>query len=83
METALWPNITGIAPQFRGIYMEDATINGAFLDTLIQGFDSWGGGGSGSRVKHIFNASKSNKLYGLSTTVQPKSLTTLYIIKSW
>ena len=37
---------------------------------------------SGNDVKISFNASNSNILYGSSSVVQPKSMTTLYIIKA-
>ena len=53
-------------------------VGGAFYATteLVNGST-----GEGADNKVIFDASRSNSIYGTSTTVQPASLTTRYYIK--
>ena len=51
------------------LYRSSTTITGVFASTEI------------SQVALNFNASKSNSIYN-SSTVQPKSLTCIFIIKS-
>lgn len=71
------PNITGL-----GMYLGDSYVGGAFYTRKDPGLakvniysDSWYG------VAFGFDASRSNSIYGGSTTVQPPALTMLYCIK--
>jgi hypothetical protein len=69
------PNITS---EFRGAgYSTDGAI---YADTRDNGFAS--GTAVGMYVKY-FDASRSSSIYGNSTTVQPYSLTTRFIIKAY
>jgi hypothetical protein len=83
------PNITGVAP----LVIAGSTYNaGVFLDTPSGAFQDRGssvigkmqtaGGTTGTlNAALAFNASKSNSIYGSSTTVQPPALTLIPQIK--
>lgn len=77
------PNITG---SFRTnwYYTKNATANGAFSidntdNATIECYEAQYQAKDG----FTFDASKSNSIYGNSTTVQPKSVTVKYIIKAF
>lgn len=77
--TAGLPNITGTLSKFRG---GTDTKTGAFsVSTTVADAYTGGGQWNGYMVSPSFNASKSNAIYGKSTTVRPPSLQTLIIIK--
>ena len=82
------PNITGTTKAAYG--ENNQTTNVGALQTDIYTIGSASGrqdGGNGSDGEPIqsailtFNASKSNTIYGRSSTVQPPALTMRYIIK--
>lgn len=88
VKTAGLPNITG---SFDLLY---ATNNVAIIRATAGAFSSppsvvhenssflqTGSSGTNARYQQPFNASKSNAIYGNSTTVQPPSVTMRYIIK--
>lgn len=76
-EYALWPNIMGSISQGvqaggannGALYKDSNRLLGVFAATEI------------SQVALNFNASKSNSIYGAASIVQPKSITSLYLIK--
>lgn len=73
------PNIVGTFPEYMGI---TNTRTGAFSgstapDSTYAGHTQWGG----YAITPSFDASKSNAIYGKSSTVQPPALQTLIIIK--
>ena len=57
------------------------TVAGAFADTTTTQVGNAGSGSYSNKSTIIFNASKSNAIYGSSSTVQPPALTMLPIIK--
>ena len=59
------------------------TVAGAFADTTTTPVGNTDTGSYSNKSTIIFNASKSNAIYGNSTTVQPPALTTRYIIKAF
>ena len=65
------PNITGT---FQGpdVYKGSPSSDGAFTHEEYQA--EIGGGGGGPHMKVTFDASRSNPIYGNSTTVQPPSI---------
>ena len=72
------PNITGQFKAFCGIVSKDP--NGVFKK--ISQYNSVASEGIGHREITIsFDTSSISSIYGNSDTVQPKSLTTTYIIK--
>lgn len=73
------PNIIGTLAKYRGV---TNTKTGAFLGSAAVD-DSFTGGAqwAGYMVTPIFDASKSNAIYGKSSSVQPPALQTLIIIK--
>ena len=78
------PNITGgNISSTTDFFLADARADeknvGAFILGPYSNFKSYSSGGSARRG--AFDASKSNAIYGKSTTVQPNSITTLFIIK--
>ena len=76
------PNITGTFASF-GYYYSTVFQNpsGAFDVGGKISRDDEGTNDSNTAVQFKFDASKSNSIYGGSTTVQPKSLTLKYMIK--
>lgn len=78
------PNITG---GFSSVKLESnagtlISFSGAFAASGSGGMGiSSGGGGSGYYKSTTFNASKSNAIYGKSTTVQPPAVTMRIYIK--
>lgn len=82
MEAGL-PNITGdLDTPYVGLSVVNAEGVGAldYIYKLITTNLAWGDGASYSRGIH-FDAYKSNVIYGNSSTVQPASLTSIYVIK--
>ena len=71
------PNITGSWVS-KGATFEAYT--GAFVGGTDVELIPWGGT-SGVGKRPTFNASRSNSIYGASTTVQPPAVTTLFCIK--
>lgn len=71
------PNITG---NFR-VWKFDPSVGGAFGVTYLGGWANSSNGGSDSMWQVNMDASKSNRVYGLSTTVQPKSIVLIPQIK--
>ncbi len=77
VKSAGLPNITG--GDWVGGYSEQITTTGA-----VEKYYEQSGGqfsGSNKRGNYKFDASKSNSIYGKSSTVQPPALTMLYCIK--
>lgn len=72
------PNITG---SFK-IWKFNDYLNGAFSTTFMGEHANTHDGGSDPDWKVYFDASKSNSIYGKSSTVQPASLILLPIIKA-
>lgn len=73
------PNITGILSTYRGC---TDTKTGAFSESTATA-EAYTGGAkwAGYMIIPSFDASKSNAIYGKSSTVQPPALQTLIIIK--
>lgn len=70
------PNITGNLSAFRSY------ISGAFVGSNnTDRYDGWQDGGDEYAVSTSFDASRSNRIYGASNTVQPPSMTVIYCIK--
>lgn len=82
------PNITGSFTANRLSIYEDnsAVLSGAFNNGIGQNTGSGQSGADFDNTRHPiifnFNASKSNTIYGGSTTVQPNSYKVMYIIKA-
>ena len=79
VKTAGLPNITG---NFRPYGEGSVTVNGAFY--VISGTEPGWGTTSGIDYNNAlidFDASRSSSIYGNSTTVQPPSVSMLYMIK--
>lgn len=82
------PNITGSFTANRLSIYEDnsAVLSGAFNNGIGQNTGSGQSGADFDSTRHPiifnFNASKSNTIYGGSTTVQPNSYKVMYIIKA-
>lgn len=75
----MWPNIIG---NFEIKFRHEYWVNSSGALSLSNGTNGGLGDFPTSLSKIVsFNASKSNSIYS-SSTVQPKSLTTIYIIKS-
>ena len=79
VKTAGLPNITG---NFRPYGESSVTVNGAFY-VISSTEPGWGtsSGIDNDNALFDFDASRSNSIYGNSTTVQPPSVSMLYIIK--
>ena len=78
------PNIEGkwVGNSVYSPYLE-GTMTGAFSKGEGSGVKRWGSNdGNGSNV-FVFDASRSNTIYGNSDTVQPPALTMVYIIKAF
>ena len=72
------PNITG---WLGGVTLYPAyTPSGCFTRTPV-GINNAGGNNGWDEYRHYFNAALSNSIYSASSTVQPKSLNTQYLIK--
>ena len=72
------PNITGTITDKQ--QWDNIVVTGAFYKTTREA--DWGGANSGQGMGGLgIDASRSNPIYGASTTVQPKSLTVRAIIK--
>lgn len=70
------PNITGNISAFK------SNIGGAFAGSNnTNRYDGWEDGQDEYAVSTSFDASRSNSIYGASTTVQPPSMTVIYCIK--
>ena len=69
------PNITG---KFGGYGVENSTASGAFSVSKSSGGQHSGSGATASPT-WTFNASKSNSVYGKSSTVQPPA----YLVNIW
>lgn len=70
------PNITGNISAFRN------DISGAFAGSNnTNRYDGWEDNGDEYAVSTSFDASRSNSIYGASTTVQPPAMTVIYCIK--
>lgn len=70
------PNITGNISAFRSY------IGGAFAgDFSTNRYDGWQDGEDEYALSTSFDASRSNRIYGASTTVQPPAMTVIYCIK--
>lgn len=75
-----FPNITGEAKTFpTNSPVSSGSI--AIKDSIYLNRIALANGYGETNITLAFNASKSNSIYS-SSTVQPKSLTTIYIIKS-
>lgn len=83
METDLWPNIIGDGlAGGHDTGKPSNLVTGAFVrNSLISNASHVAGNFDYGKIS--FNAANSNNIYGASSFVQPKSLTTLYIIKFW
>lgn len=71
------PNITGTFGSWGNPMMRES---GAFSLTMLSGKYIRSDNAGGGHVYGNFDASKSNPIYGSSTTVQPKSMTVKYYI---
>lgn len=70
------PNITGNISAFK------SSISGAFVESKnTKRYDGWQDNEDEYAVSTSFDASRSNKIYGASTTVQPPAMTVIYCIK--
>lgn len=70
------PNITGNISAFRSY------ISGAFVGSNnTDRYDGWEDNKDEYAVSTSFDASRSNSIYGASTTVQPPAMTVIYCIK--
>ena len=70
------PNITGNISTFRD------SISGAFVGSHnTNRYDGWEDNQDEYAVSTRFDASRSNSIYGASTTVQPPAMTVIYCIK--
>ena len=70
------PNITGNISAFK------ASISGAFVGSNnTNRYDGWNDNEDEYAVSTSFDASRSNSIYGASTTVQPPAMTVIYCIK--
>lgn len=70
------PNITGNISAFR------SNISGAFVGSNnTNRYDGWNDNQDEYAVSTSFDASRSNSIYGASTTVQPPAMTVIYCIK--
>ena len=70
------PNITGNISAFK------ARISGAFVGSNnTNRYDGWNDNEDEYAVSTSFDASRSNSIYGASTTVQPPAMTVIYCIK--
>lgn len=70
------PNITGNISAFR------SSISGAFVrGNNTNRYDGWNDNQDEYAVSTSFDASRSNSIYGASTTVQPPAMTVIYCIK--
>ena len=70
------PNITGNISAFR------SDIGGAFVGSNnTNRYDGWEDGGDEYALSTSFDASRSSRIYGASTTVQPPAMTVIYCIK--
>lgn len=70
------PNITGNISAFK------SSISGAFVGSNnTSRYDGWQDNQDEYAVSTSFDASRSNSIYGASTTVQPPAMTVIYCIK--
>lgn len=70
------PNITGNISAFK------SSISGAFVGSNnTNRYDGWNDNEDEYAVSTSFDASRSNGIYGASTTVQPPAMTVIYCIK--
>ena len=70
------PNITGNISAF------ESSISGAFVGSNnTDRYDGWDDDEDKYAVSTSFDASRSNSIYGASTTVQPPAMTVIYCIK--
>ena len=70
------PNITGNISAFK------SSISGAFVGSNnTDRYDGWNDNQDEYAVSTSFDASRSNSIYGASTTVQPPAMTVIYCIK--
>jgi hypothetical protein len=70
------PNITGNISAFK------SSISGAFVGSNnTSRYDGWNDNEDEYAVSTSFDASRSNRIYGASTTVQPPAMTVIYCIK--
>lgn len=70
------PNITGNISAFK------SSISGAFVGSNnTNRYDGWNDNEDEYAVSTSFDASRSNSIYGASTTVQPPAMTVIYCIK--
>lgn len=70
------PNITGNISAFK------SSISGAFVGSKnTNRYDGWNDNEDEYAVSIRFDASRSNSIYGASTTVQPPAMTVIYCIK--
>lgn len=70
------PNITGNISAFK------SSISGAFVGSNnTNRYDGWEDNKDEYAVSTSFDASRSNSIYGASTTVQPPAMTVIYCIK--
>lgn len=75
------PNITGEwSTTWR--FTDNMTTSGPFSYYVGSSITSWKSSGSGTNKVLVFDASKSNSIYGKSTTVQPASYTVRFYIKA-
>ena len=72
------PNITGHVDGYMNMKTTWSVNNAITIDNISTGY---GGNEDGYYHALYFDASKSNSIYGNSTTVQPLSLTAIYAIK--
>ena len=82
VKSAGLPNITGKVTEVRSNNGYPHLYSGAFYDDGVKGQCSSANGGS-YPISISFDASKSNSIYGNSTTVQPKSVTVKFCIKAY
>lgn len=74
------PNITGT---IRTIYTQTGNnADGAFTQSAASKQNDYRSSEDRYVIRYQFDASKSNPIYGRSTTVQPKALTVIYLIKA-
>ena len=79
------PNITGTTLAVKFGYWYDGYSSGSFAEKQFYGnvksTEYSSGANNNTFINNTFDASRSNAIYGNSSTVQPPSLTAIYVIK--
>lgn len=75
------PNITGSFSGHVMGWLNSTTTTGAFYSYAVGNRAGEGNNDGGAVPCFVFDASRSNSIYGRSSTVQPKSYTVYYIMR--